>query len=100
IHWSNPVTVTSTGDLDKSWIVCDNWNASPYYGRCYAVWDDVAQGDLIRMSTSSNGGLTSGAAKTTADSAHGLGGQPVVRRNGVVVVPADDDFESSVIWFK
>jgi hypothetical protein len=100
IHWSNPVTVTSTGDLDKDWIVCDNWSSSPYYGHCYAEWDDTGQGDLIRMSTSSNGGLTWGAAKTTSDSAHGLGGQPVVRPNGVVVVPADDDFESSVIWFK
>jgi len=39
------------------------------------------------MSTSTDGGLTWGPAKATADSIHGLGGQPVVQPNGRVVVP-------------
>ena len=43
------------------------------------------------MKTSSDGGLTWGPARATGDGAHGLGGQPVVRPNGTVLVP----FEST-----
>jgi hypothetical protein len=39
------------------------------------------------MTTSSDGGLTWGPSRTTADSATGLGGQPLAKANGVVVVP-------------
>ncbi len=41
------------------------------------------------MSTSTDGGLTWGPAKNTADQAGGLGGQPLVLPNGTVVVPID-----------
>jgi hypothetical protein len=98
-HWRSPVTVATVGDLDKNWIVCDNWPASAYYGHCYAEFDEDSRGDLILMSTSTDGGLTWGAPKETANSAGGLGGQPVVRPNGFVVVPALDASESNVIWF-
>ena len=98
-HWQAPVAVATLGDLDKSWIVCDNWAGSPYYGHCYAEFDEDSNGDLIFMSTSTDGGLTWGAPKTTANSANGLGGQPLVRPNGTVVVPAIDGNEANVIWF-
>jgi hypothetical protein len=39
------------------------------------------------MSTSGDGGLTWGAPTPTADSVHGLGGQPVVQPDGRVIVP-------------
>jgi hypothetical protein len=39
------------------------------------------------MRASSNGGLIWGPARATGDSASGLGGQPVVRPNGTVIVP-------------
>jgi hypothetical protein len=84
--WGAPITVTS-GTADKNWIVCDNNVSSAFFGRCYTEWDQPGSGDLIRMSTSTNGGLSWGAGLTSADSAHGLGGQPVVQPNGTVIVP-------------
>lgn len=87
--WSNPVQVSQTADADKNWIVCDNNASSPNYGNCYVEWDDPSQNadDLIWMSVSNDGGQTWQTARNTADSAHGLGGVPVVQNNGVVVVP-------------
>jgi hypothetical protein len=94
INWQNPVSVdASSEDSDKNWIVCDSWPASPYYGNCYVEWDNPETGDGILMSTSSDGGLTWSAALATANSAQGLGGEPLVQPNGNVVVPIelDDD---------
>ena len=54
--WGNPVAVAVAGsgnagsDLDKTWIACDNTAASPFYGRCYAEWDDNGAGNRIKMS--------------------------------------------------
>jgi hypothetical protein len=84
--WSNPVT-TATGQLDKNWIVCDNTSTSPFFGNCYTDYDITNSSDALRMKTSSDGGLTWGPARATGDGAHGLGGQPVVRPNGTVLVP-------------
>jgi hypothetical protein len=44
------------------------------------------------MSTSSDGGLTWGPARTTADQAGGLGGQPLVQPNGTVIVPFSESY--------
>jgi hypothetical protein len=87
---SNPVT-TATGNLDKNWIVCDTTTTSPFYGNCYTQFDDTAAGNRMKMTTSSDGGLTWGPVRNTGDAASGLGGQPVVRPNGTVLVP----FQSS-----
>jgi hypothetical protein len=89
IQWSKPVIVDQSGSDDKNWITCDNTTTSPHYGNCYTEWDEPALGDLIFMSTSTDGGLTWGPAKNTADQAGGLGGQPLVLPNGTVVVPID-----------
>jgi hypothetical protein len=43
------------------------------------------------MSTSTDGGQTWGPALTTADSAGGIGGQPLVQPSGTVVVPIELD---------
>lgn len=86
LTWSNPVT-TATGSLDKNWLVCDNTSVSPFFGNCYTQYDITNQGNAIRMRTSSDGGLTWGPARATGDNASGLGGQPVVRNNGTVIVP-------------
>jgi hypothetical protein len=86
--WGLPVVIAKTGDfLDKNWTVCDNTPSSPFFGNCYTEFDDNTLGDLEQMSTSHDGGLSWGAGKATADGAHGLGGQPLVRPNGEVVVP-------------
>lgn len=87
ITWSNPIAVTGSSSADKNWIVCDNTATSPYYGHCYSEWDDTSQGDLIRMSTSKDGGQTWGPALATAGQDHGVGGVPVVKPGGKVIVP-------------
>ncbi len=86
LTWSNPVT-TATGSNDKNWIVCDNTATSPFYGHCYTEYDATSSGNAVRMKTSTNGGATWGTALSPGGGASGLGGQPVVRPNGTVLVP-------------
>lgn len=99
ITWGTPIMVTNTINSDKNWIVCDNTATSPYYGHCYVEWDSPADGDLVFMSTSTDGGLTWGAAKTTGDSLSGIGGQPLVQPNGHVVVPIISLFTGGLAAF-
>lgn len=103
ITWNNPSTVSIVepgGFYDKPWIGCDNTSTSPFYGNCYVEWDDFSQVDLIEMSTSTDGGKTWSAKKTTGGKAIGNGGLPLVQRNGTVIVPIDDAFLSSVQAFR
>ncbi|MEY9836385.1 sialidase family protein [Streptacidiphilus sp. EB103A] len=97
--WSNPVTTATGSSLDKNWIVCDNTATSAFYGNCYTEYDNNGNGDRIEMTTSSDGGLTWGASKTTANNATGLGGQPVVQPSGTVVVPISNASETSIRAF-
>ncbi|TMD13406.1 MAG: exo-alpha-sialidase [Chloroflexi bacterium] len=96
--WGNPITVVPPGGInsDKSWIVCDTWASSPFYGNCYIQWDDHGAGNLIYMNTSTDGGLTWGPKTTTAQGIAGIGGQPVVQPSGTVVVPLDNANETAV----
>jgi hypothetical protein len=88
LNWSSPVVVNASGHFnDKNWTVCDNSSSSPFFGNCYTEFDDNSLGDLIQMSTSTDGGLTWGAGQSTANNAHGIGGQPLVQPNGTVIVP-------------
>jgi hypothetical protein len=88
LTWGNPVVVNADGHFnDKNWTACDNSSSSPFFGNCYTEFDDNTLGDLIQMSTSSDGGLTWGAGQATANNAHGIGGQPLVQPNGTVIVP-------------
>jgi hypothetical protein len=88
LTWGAPVAVNASGNFnDKNWTVCDDTPSSPHFGNCYTEYDDNSQGDLEQMSTSTDGGLTWGPGKPTADGAHGLGGQPLVQPNGTVIVP-------------
>ena len=90
LHWDNPIYVTTNINSDKNWINCDNTPTSPYYGNCYVAWDSPGGGDLLYMSTSSDGGLTWGPALNTVAGDHGLGSNPVVQPNGTVVVGFSD----------
>ena len=94
LTWSNPFTTATGGNLDKNWIVCDNTATSPFYGNCYTQWDDHGAGNLLQMSTSSDGGQTWGAAKTNNTGV--IGGQPVVRPDGTVIVPIDNATETAI----
>ncbi len=88
LTWSAPVAVNTSGHFDdKNWTVCDNTSTSPFYGHCYTEFDDNTLGDLLQMSTSTDGGVTWGAAQTTKNKAFGIGGQPLVQPNGTVIVP-------------
>ncbi|MBA3914414.1 MAG: exo-alpha-sialidase [Acidobacteriales bacterium] len=90
LTWQSPVNVTgNVSSSDKNWIACDSTSTSPFYGHCYVEWDNPATGDGILMSTSTDGGLTWGPAKSTANKATGIGGQPLVQPNGTVVVPIE-----------
>ena len=100
LNWLPPVIVTSLGDVDKNWIVCDNTRTSPFYGNCYTQWDDFGNVDKIYMSTSTDGGFTWGPRKSPQRSPHGLGGQPVVQPNGTVIVPIDNANETAVGAFR
>jgi hypothetical protein len=87
LSWGNPINIDKTHLDDKDWIVCDNTSTSPYYGNCYAEWDQAyGTGDVL-MSVSSDGGQTWGPGRPSADHAGGLGGEPVVQPNGTVIVP-------------
>jgi len=104
VTWGNPIQVVHGriigGDLDKNWIACDNTPASPFYGNCYTTWDDFSNGNRLYVSTSIDGGLTWGDPKQTANSATGLGGQPVVQPNGTVILPAANAIETEIIAFR
>lgn len=96
LTWQDPVSVNpSAPSSDKNWIACDSWASSPHYGNCYLEWDDPINQGEIQMSTSTDGGLTWGIPVATADSAQGIGGQPLVQPNGTVVVPIETDLISA-----
>ncbi len=84
--WGSPVT-TATGSLDKNWVTCDDTSSSPFFGHCYTEYDITGSGNAIRLRTSTDGGLTWGSSRASSDAATGLGGQPVVRPNGTVIMP-------------
>ena len=87
LHWGNGILIDSTALDDKTWIVCDNYSQSPYYGNCYVEWDQAYGSGDVLMSVSSDGGLTWSAGKASSNRAGGLGGEPLVQPNGTVVVP-------------
>jgi hypothetical protein len=95
LTWGTPVlTENSSVSPDKNWIVCDNTATSPFYGNCYTEWDDNGAGNRLEMSTSTDGGLKWGAAKTNNTGV--IGGQPVVRPDGTVVVPTANANETAI----
>src|SRR6202795_2164592 len=87
ITWSNPIAVTGSSSADKNWLVSETKATSPFYGRCYSEWDDTSQGDLVRMSTSTDGGQTWGPALGTAGQDYGIGGGPGGELCGEVILP-------------
>ena len=87
--WSLPIeaAVASPETLDKGWLACDNWPSSPFRGRCYLSYLDVAS-NRIATRASTDGGLTwSAPAPTPAPSPIDVNGaQPLVRPDGTLVV--------------
>jgi hemolysin type calcium-binding protein len=91
IAWSRPIVArqSPSGSLDKEWIACDNWPSSPYRGRCYLSYLDVATA-VIATQTSTDGGATWGLPVTTSilpPANLGVNGaQPLPRPDGSLVV--------------
>jgi hypothetical protein len=108
LRWDPPVTVTQSRgeelELDKQWLACDNSPASPFYGNCYMAYSDLR---TLRMSvqTSRDGGLTwsapigspDNAGRTSMTGRWAPAPQPVVRPDGVLVIPFNDDFRIAAI---
>src|SRR4051794_5740012 len=94
LTWSNPVTTATGGDPDKNWIVCDNTASSPLYGNCYTERDDHGNGNRLQMNRSTDGGLHWSAPATNNNGV--IGGQPVVRPDGTVVVPIANANETAI----
>jgi hypothetical protein len=98
LTWRAPVVVKASGGInDKNWTVCDDTSSSPFYGNCYTEFDHASSLNLFQMSTSTDGGLTWGAAKTTPDHTCVIGGQPLVQPNGTVIVPIGDCFLTNIL---
>jgi hypothetical protein len=88
LTWQAPVTVSLGGGgsfYDKSWIACDTTSTSAFYGNCYVEWDDAFQGNALKMSRSTDGGVT--WSSSTISGSGVIGGQPVVQPNGTVILP-------------
>jgi len=96
IAWDAPATL-SVANGDKEWIACDNGTSSPYRGHCYLEWDEFGDNDAIHMARSTDGGAT--WTKASGSPGFGIGGQPLIRPDGTVVVPIDDAGESTVLAF-
>jgi hypothetical protein len=100
LRWERPIVAASaaTTELayDKNWLTCDNWPASPFNGRCYLAYTDHTGGrSKFAIRTSSDGGLTWTQAINRPEPGV-VGVLPVVRPDGVLVVPylADDEIRS------
>jgi hypothetical protein len=97
LTWPVVTSIPNTAGMispDKNWIVCDNTATSPFYGNCYTEWDDNGAGNRMEMSRSTDGGLTWSVAAT--NSAGIIGGQPVVRPDGTVIVPTANANETAI----
>jgi hypothetical protein len=102
-RWEGPVTVAAGQQgqlLDKNWTVCDNSRRSPFYGHCYTEFDDNGDLDRIKMSTSTDGGLSWSAPTNTAGNDLGIGGQPVVQPDGTVIVPINNLVSTALQAFR
>jgi hypothetical protein len=97
LSWTNPVAIAAAGNnqsFDKPWVVCDNSSTSPFYGSCYAEFDDSAHSNKFRFASSHDGGVTWTVTPTPNVSV--LGGQPLVQPSGRIIIPIDNGTETTL----
>lgn len=108
LAWASPITAVGypredSGEgtaLDKEWITCDNGAASPFLGRCYLAYTDIAHeiapgriGVFVGVQSTSDGGLTWSTPVLLQVDADQVSPavQPVVRPDGELVVVFFED---------
>jgi hypothetical protein len=101
LTWDPPVSAvsytrnTQAGtSLDKEWIACDSVPTSPFFGRCYLAYTDIAHpGTNIATQSSVDGGLTWSAPVLLGVDADLVSPavQPVVRPSGELVIVFFED---------
>jgi len=74
--WTAPVLATPRippDSNDRAWLAVDTEPTSPFFGRVYVSWTGVSNqgGPTIRVSTSTDGGASFGAAKQVGASGRG-----------------------------
>jgi hypothetical protein len=100
LTWQNPVTVSLGGGsafYDKNWIGCDATSTSPFFGNCYVEWDNANAANALRMSRSTDGGLSWTDSSTPSTGV--IGGQPLAQPSGRVVVPIVNVFNGTIASF-
>jgi hypothetical protein len=108
IRWSLPVQVAIAGSVggaeedlgfDKEWISCDNGVRSPFRGRCYLPYTDLAH-NSFSIQYSSDGGLTwsspVGAASEVADRVVGV--QPASLPDGTLTILFVGEGRDAGMW--
>ncbi len=96
-RWETPVTARASAPqtLDKQWLACDNWGASPFRGRCYLAYAEFGQQGFqgpvrIAVQTSTDGGLTwAPPVRLPIDyvfETDTLSAEPIVRPGGELVL--------------
>jgi hypothetical protein len=98
LAWAPPVTIAaatgSNQDFEKPWIVCDDTATSPFYGSCYAVFDDHGNGNAFKAAYSRDGGLTWTLSSTPNVGVIGV--QPLVQPSGKLIVLVDNPSETAL----
>ena len=93
-RWSAPIAAvdSTTVEVDKPWIACDNGVLSRFRGRCYLGYTAFPRGDLELM-TSRNGGRTWSAPVVVTPglplTSFAQGVQPLSRPDGSLVLVYD-----------
>jgi hypothetical protein len=85
--WSAPVDVVAGPVLDKEWVACDNWPASPHRGRCYLLYSDDDRNIVVSQSSDDGGATWSPQVKASNIL---VGALPVIQPDGDLVVTAGD----------
>ena len=109
LSWSPPVTVVEAPWrpdllLDKEWIVCDNGEASPHRGSCYATYSDFRTLRL-EFQASRDSGVTweppiaapDDAGRVSIRGRWAPAPQPVVQPDGDLIVPYYDETRMAAI---
>ncbi len=98
LSWHLPVALTATySKPDKTWLSCDNSATSPFYGNCYAEWDNNGAGDILYFAVSSDGGVTFGTPVQPSGKPADFAIQPLSQPNGTVVAVGADAADANVV---